>query len=87
MYFTAEALVLFRMTEMYPYAKITEMKCTFWKDACPTDDQEVVGSSQPGQQHVVKEIDHEIFSADSRKAVVSFWQKMCTIMLTAKIED
>ena len=28
-----------------------------------------------GRQHSFVEIDHEIFSPDSRRAVVSFWQK------------
>ena len=50
-------------------------------DACPTGDQEVVGST-PASSATFVEIDHEIFSmvillpsADSRRVVVSFWQK------------
>ena len=31
-------------------------------DARPIDDQEVAGSTPPGQQHSSVEIDHEIFS-------------------------
>ena len=42
-----------------------------------------MGSTLPGWQHSLMEIDHEIFSSDilsrapidSRKAVVSFWRK------------
>ena len=49
---------------------------------CPTGDQEVAGSTLPGQQLSFVEIDHEIFfyihylpSADSRREVVSFRRK------------
>ena len=50
-------------------------------DARLTGDQEVAGSTMPDRQYSFVEIDHEIFStvilssADSRKTVVSFWQK------------
>ena len=51
-------------------------------NASLTGDQEVVGSSPLGWQHSFVEIEHEIFSminsltsADSRRIVVSFWQK------------
>ena len=48
-------------------------------DASPTGDQKVTGSTTAGSATFV-EIDHEIFSqsfspADSRRVVVSFWQK------------
>ena len=50
-------------------------------DMRPTDDQEVAGSTPAGRQHSFVEIDHELFctvtlpSADSRRAIVSFWRK------------
>ena len=52
-------------------------------EARPTGDQAVASSTPPGRQHSFVEIDHEINifhghslpSADSRKAVVSFWRK------------
>ena len=46
-----------------------------------TGDQEVAGLTQLDQQHSFVEIDHKLFStvilpsADSRRAVVSFWWK------------
>ena len=56
-------------------------------DATPTSDQEVTGSSPPGP-HSFMVIDHEIFSTvflfpstGSRNTVVSFWQRMCTILV------
>ena len=51
-------------------------------DVRQTGDQKVANSTPSGWQHSFMEIDHEIFfygnstpSADSRRAVVSFWQK------------
>ena len=54
-------------------------------DERPTGDQEIAGSTPAGLAKSFMEIDHEIFStyflnhslpsADSRRAVVSFWQK------------
>ena len=45
-------------------------------DACPTEDQEVVGLTLPDRQHSFLEIYHEIFSmADSKWAADSFRRK------------
>ena len=49
-------------------------------DARPTGDQEAAGRPRRGRRHSFMEIDHEIFStvilpsADSGRAVVSFWR-------------
>ena len=59
----------------------------------PTGDQEVVGSTPAEVGTILSWIDHEIFSmvilslfADSRGAVVSSWQRMCTILVNC-LED
>ena len=62
-------------------------------DACPTGDQEVAGSTLPGQQQSFIEMAHEIFSTvmlslpliQERQLSVS-GERMCTILIN-HLED
>ena len=73
--------------------KLLESTLVAQLDARPTGDQEVAGSTPPGQQHISWRFDHEIFSTvilsppliqEGQLSVSG--ERMCTI-LVFRLED